>query len=241
MISPNNNTASELKLRFQWDSLDHIKLSDICFAFKLRTYKSGRNERVPTAFNMTAVHTDATLMKKFSLREDFIFYLIKGLKLFTIEAKNLEHCRNNYVVFEYLSRMKAMTYKKNYRKIYREKNLDYQLGTVGFGDDSFVDFHANHPTLDKSKSTNANIQAIDTARSPKYKTVLCDCYNAKACGNGVNFLVPLKLLSEIFEIDEYIGRGKKFALELYLENNYNKFLEHFQSPKTKLTACPRYL
>ena len=96
--------------------------------------------------------------------------------------------------------MKAMTYMKNYGKAYREKNLDYQLGTVGFGVDSFVDFYANHPTLDESKSRNAIIRAIDTARSPKYQTVLCDRYNAKACGNGVNFLVPLKLLSEIFEI-----------------------------------------
>ena len=226
VISPNNNTTPELKLRFQWDSLDHIKLSDICLAFKLRIYKSGQNERVPTAFNMTAGHADATLMKKFCLREDFIFYLIKGLKLFTNEARNQEHCSNKYVVSEYLSRMKAMTYKKNYGKTYREKNLDYQLGTIGFGVDSFVDFYANHPTLDESKSTNANIRVIDTARSPKYQTVLCDRYNAKACGNGVNFLVPLKLLSEIFEIGEYIGRGKKFALELCLENNYNKLLEH---------------
>ena len=29
VISPNNNTTPELKLRFQWDLLDHIKLSDI--------------------------------------------------------------------------------------------------------------------------------------------------------------------------------------------------------------------
>ena len=28
VISPNNNTTPVLKLRFQWDSLDHIKLSD---------------------------------------------------------------------------------------------------------------------------------------------------------------------------------------------------------------------
>ena len=100
------------------------------------------------------------------------------------------------------------------------------MGTVGFGDNSFVDFYANHTTLDESKRTNANIRAIDTARSPKYQTVLCDRYNAKACGNGVNFSLPLRLLSEIFEIDEYIGRGKKFALELYSENNYKKLLEH---------------
>ena len=86
---------------------------------------------MPTVFNTTAAHADVTLIRKFCLREDFIFYLIKGLKLFTNEAKNQEHCSNNYVVSEYLSRMKAMTYKKNYEKTYCEKNLDYQLGTVG--------------------------------------------------------------------------------------------------------------
>ena len=225
VISPNNNTTPEFKLRFQWDLLDHNKLSDICLAFKLRIYKSGQNKRVPTAFNMTARHADATLMKKFCLREDFIFYLIKGLKLFINEAKNHDHCSNSYVVSQHLSRMKAMTYNKNYGKTYREKNLDYQLGTVGFGNDSFVDFYANHPTLDESKSTNVNIRATDTARSSKYQTVLCNHYNAKGCGNRVNFLVPLKLLSEMFEIDEYIGRDKKFALELYLENNCDKLLE----------------
>ena len=138
----------------------------------MRIYKSGKNERVPTAFNMTAVYANAALMRKFCLREDFIFYLIKGLKLLTNEAKNQDHCTNSYVVSEYLSRMKAMTYMKNNGKTYREKKLDYQLGMVGFSNDSFVNFYANHPILDKS--TNTNIRAIDTARSPKYQTVLCD-------------------------------------------------------------------
>ena len=70
---------------------------------------------------MIAGHADATLMKKCCLREDFIFYLIKGLKLFTNKAKNQEHCSNKYVMSEYLSHMKAMTYKKSYGKAYREK------------------------------------------------------------------------------------------------------------------------
>ena len=78
VISPNKNTTPELKLRFQWNSLDHIKLSDICLAFNLKIYKRGQSERVPTAFNLTAGHANTTLMRKFCLREDFIFCLIKG-------------------------------------------------------------------------------------------------------------------------------------------------------------------
>ena len=118
--------------------------------------------------------------------------------------------------------MKAMTYKKKYGITYREKNLDYQLGTVGFGNKSMVNFYPNHHTLDKSKSKNANIRLIYTNRSPKYQTILCDRYITKACGNGVNFLVPLKLLSKIFETDECIGRGKKFRFEIVFGKQLQK-------------------
>ena len=103
--------------------------------------------------------------------------------------------------------MKALTYKKNYGKMYRERNLDFQLGMVGVGHACFANFYVNHPTLIESKSLDANIRPIGTKMAPKHQTVLCDRYNTKACENGVNFLIPMKLLSEIFEIDKYIGRS----------------------------------
>ena len=53
-----------------------------------------------------------------------------------------------------------------------QKNLDYKLGTLGFGNDSFDNFYVYHPNLDKSKSTNANIRPIDINSSPKYQTFL---------------------------------------------------------------------
>ena len=220
VVYPNNNITRDIKLRFEWEAVEHIKLSEICLAFNLRILK---NENDNTYFNMTAGHADEALMKKFCVREDFMFYWIKGIKLFTNLAKNQEHCSNNFVPSEFLSRMKALTYKKNYKKMYREKNLDQQMGSVSFGDPR--EFYSKHPTLDESTAVGGNIQAI-TGDAPNYQAILANRYNKKACGlNGLNFLIPLKLFNEIFEIEDYIGR-KKFPLEIYFENKYDKLLEY---------------
>ena len=45
---------------------------------------------------------------------------------------------------------------------------------------------------------------------------------------GYPFSVPLKLLCEIFGIDEYIGKNKKWRIELNLEQDMTKLMEHIR-------------
>ena len=228
-FTPDTNSDFTQKIRFKIEPADYVNPTDFQLHFKLQMVKNMNS--VPKALFAVGVGgADLNFIPKISLRENFVFHFIKGVRCFFNEATNNANPCNNFLTDPIWNRFKADQCKKNYNQLQKQLYLNKTMGCCRTYNP--LSPFTRYPSVASSLARGLNGLILDEnaliAQCPEYTTEMRNNFFStnEIFTTGIELRIPLfELVPEIFDIDTFLGKNKTISLEFYIENDMNQILE----------------